>query len=160
MPRVEQEVVTYNKPAMIHTSREFIRAIAQNHVDPDSVTESDKFIARITSSIESDATRVELWRTPGLHISFSGFNALSTIEDKGIVYYRALPPYFTLREPLEPIRPRMRTYLNEFTNAIVQEMNDVYKLDPRKKDNATLLYFPKNRYATQINWVRATFLGS
>lgn len=149
MPRAELEVATYNKLAMLHTSGELIRNFAQNHSNPDWVSNSRDFTSRVKHSIMIDGVKQVVWRTPGVHISFSGFPTPEINEEKDRIYISAPPPHFNLVEVRDEVRPATYTYLMKLTEKLAEEMRDVYKLKSYKDGGLTVLTFPKDKY-TQL----------
>ncbi len=155
MPSARLEIVTYNTPAMIHTSRELILDYAR-YANPKWVTESDDFLFRVTNSIVNHGTNPTLWRTPGMHISFSGYPQHQEILREDQVLFEAPSPHFTLVEDLAAeIRPVERTHILRVAEAIAEEMNDVYKMDVNKKGLTLTMGFPKERYSEKIEIVQA-----
>lgn len=150
MPRAELEIATYNKSAMLHASGELIRNFAQNHSNPAWVSNSNEFTSRVKHSIMIDGTKQVVWRTPGVHISFSGFPTPKANEEKDRIYISAPPPHFNLIEVGDEIRPATRTYLMKLTEKVAEEMRDVYKLEQYKDGSLTVLTFPKDKYSQMI----------
>lgn len=152
---VELEVVHYNKPAMVHASKELLHNFAQ-YSGVEGADTWGTALVLVAGIIENQASEICLWRAQGIRMTFTGFQRpIPTIKDERLVY-TARPPRFVIEEPNDDLLPSKRTHVERVTNAIVREMSDVYHLQVNQ-DPLTLV-FPKEEYAKRIELFNAALL--
>lgn len=150
MRNVEFEVVQYRTNEMIHASKNLIYNFAQ--YSGISGTEMwPRMIYKVAEIIHNQLPQQYTWQTPGLNIGFSGIPQaeLWKVQDELVCY--ADEPYFALQEGVSyDLRPALRTHIQNVTQAIIDEMQDVYKMEVVKDQSAFLLKFPKQSYAQKL----------
>ncbi len=152
---VELEVVKYNVDEMEHVAGRLLYNFA---VHTDIVGTRDWMRARfeLASIIREQRDQQLKLYAPGVVMEFSGFpNPIPVIRDEAVVF-TAKEPQFTFRGTREYVSPQQRTYNQNATSAIVEEMSDVYHLI--KKDYPPTLIFPRSEYGKLIEVFNAIML--
>lgn len=159
MRTAELEIVTYRTDEMVHASKELIH----NYAQYSGIKGTELWpimIFTVADIIHNQLKKPCEWTTQGLSIRFSGFLPTLPRINEGKLEYSAKAPHFTLEEGVEQnlLRPAVRTHINRVTNAIVEEMQDVYKLEAVKDADLTFLSFPKDKYAKSIEVITTPLL--
>lgn len=155
---VELELVQYRTGEMVHTARQLICNFVQYSgiVKPD---DGGKVIVAIAGIIRGQSDTECLWRTGGVNVKFSGFPKPVPKIVGGRVVFSSREPYFLLEENKgADLTPSMRTHVLRVTDAIAEEMRDVYKLRV-EKDGPLVLVFPNQEYARNIEIFNAALLS-
>ncbi len=154
----EFEFVEYRKEEMIHASTQLIHNYAR-YSDLQGTGQWTRVLLNLAAIIRNSRTEGIKWATPGLNITFSGIPQNTPGLEDGRIIYSADEPHFILDQNVPvPVRPVLRTHIERVTEAIVDEMRDVYKLEPRKKDSLLYLNFPRRLYAERVEVVRAEII--
>lgn len=154
MANAELEVVTYRIEEMLHASRELINNYAQYSGIPGTEL-WPRMIFRVSDIIKNQLQTPCEWTSPGLSMRFSGFMPTGQREnEEGKLQFSADEPMFTLQEGWPHyLRPAIITHISRVTGAIVEEMQNVYKLNAISDGASHYLKFSKDKYAKSIDVV-------
>lgn len=144
----EVELIEYRIGDIGHTTGKLIYNFAQ-YSGIAGTREWPKVNYAILMSIRDQTPLVCLWETAGIDVHFSCFlNPKPIIKGNGISFESPAPRFVFIERP-ELMTPSLRTHVARVTDAIAQEMQDVYYLHI-EKDPLTLI-FPKEKYAKRID---------
>lgn len=152
---VELETVKYDLEEMEHVSGQLIYNFAV-HTDISGTRDWMRARIVLASIIREQRKQPLVLEAPGVSMKFSGFsNPVPIIRNETIVF-TARDPQFTFRGNGDYLSPKQRTYNQDMTIAIVDEMSDVYHLE--KRDYPPTLIFPRSEYGRQIEITGAILL--
>ena len=153
MRTAELEIVTYRSSEMIHASKELIYNYAQ-YSGLEGTHNWSYLLITIADIIQNRLPDQCIWNTPGLKLQFSGIPETKVALEEGRIRYSAQEPHYILREGFDHhIGKQLKAHIGRVTNAIVEEMHEVYKLDVKKDEGSVYLTFPKSQYAKNIEVV-------
>lgn len=158
MRTAEFEFVEYRKRDLLHASQALIYNYAE-HSGLQGASQWSSVLVVLADVIMTQSPDQIRWQTPGLNIIFIGASGPRPRIKGETLVYSPTDPQFILEEDVEtPIRPVIRTHLERVTEAIVEEMREVYKMHPQKDGLFTTLTFPREWYAQRVKVVDVPLL--
>lgn len=153
----EFEVVQYRKPDLLHASIRLIR----NFVDYSGIVGTNNWgylLSNLAMAIRDETNVHILWSTPVVDVRFTGFSEPIPIPAEDRIIFVAREPRFVFEEKRDDsIRPSVVTHVQRVTDAIAQEMVDVYRLEIVEQSPIVLI-FPKAEYAKSVEVFNAALL--
>lgn len=139
------EQVNYRLSDIEHTMLQFLFNYVK-YSDIKGVNQWFCDVGTLSKIIREQQQRSFKLKAQGLIVSFSGFASNATSESDGHILTTAEPQIHIAQDTKVALTLSRSQYLQEFTQANMREMEEVYKLDPNYKNNT--LVFPKNYYAS------------
>lgn len=144
---VKLEVVTYRTSDIAHATGSFLYNFAK-YSDIFGADQWMRSWLRMRDVIEDQSPQELVLSAEGIEVRFSGFpKPIPQIGDEGVIF-RSSEPRLVIMDSAEGLLPSGRTYVMQVTDAISQEMEEVYRLQVER--NPHRLIFTKEEYARDI----------
>ena len=152
---IEFEMLQYRTREIEEASLKLVTLFAK-HSNIEGTFEWMSEMLKFQNDIREQKVKSTTLMAKGVELIFSGFpNPIPVIEDEAVVYVpRDLR--FTIEDKPEELRPSGRTHIQNVTNAIALEMNEVYHLQIQRPP--MMLLFPREEYVDEVTRINAVML--
>jgi len=151
---VELEVPQYRTEEIEHASSVFVGYFLK-YSNIATILAWEEYWIGLQDVIRNQKPRKLKLRAPGIDISFSGFPPPTPTVDDGKVVFEPYEPGFSARTNKELVLPSERTKIDRTSNAIFEEIGEVYHLTT---EDPYTLTFPRKLYVGKVEVFNAALL--